>query len=715
MGYPDYFLLVQDYVLWAKKNDILVGPGRGSAAGSLVSYLLNITEIDPIVYNLQFERFLNPYRKTMPDIDVDFMDIRRDEVVQYMRDKYGSHNVANIVAFQTIGAKQSIRDIGRIYGIPERHISLLTKTLTNQKYTLGQSYKNLPEFKNLVDSDNYFKDIVSLAGKIEGLPRQTGQHAAGVVFNNSSMEKSLPVTIDLNDNYISQYEAIYLEEQGFLKMDFLGLRNLTTVSLCVDLINKHYPEVNLKKDEIPFDSKEIFDLISSGQTMGLFQIDTTVMAHGIKTLKPSCFEDVVALLALNRPGPMAFIKNYADRRDGKEKYRFISEGLKEVLAPTYGIIVYQEQVNKIATVMAGFTPGEADIFRRAISKKDKEKMTSYEKQFIEGSIKNGYTEKNAKEVFNHILKFANYGFNRSHSVVYAVLACRMAWLKAHYPLEFYSAILETGSSTNEAKFSDYLNEIKRRGIKVLAPSVNISNKYFIIKDNALVFPLTSISHVNELLTDAIILERNERGPFKDFFDFATRMYGYKITETQLIKLIDAGAMDEFSPSRASMLASVRNALQFAELNYSEDGQMNLGIAAMIAPDLAQEHDDPLENLDKEYEALGIMLSSNPLDYKQDLIKSKNVTPIMDIPPYGQVSICGIIKNKKIIRTKKGASMAFIKLYDQTGEVEATIFPNLFETTNSILDRNNIIVMKGRFDGKGQDITFVANEVELLED
>lgn len=715
MGYPDYFLLVQDYVLWAKNNDILVGPGRGSAAGSLVSYLLKITEIDPLKYNLQFERFLNPYRQTLPDIDVDFMDIRRDAVVEYMRQKYGKDKVANIVAFQTFKAKQSIRDIGRIYNYPERHISLISKTLSNPKYSLAESYRNLPEFKNLVDSDEYFKEIVSLAYKIEGLPRQSGQHAAGVVFNNKSISEHMPVTNDFNDNCISQYEAKYLEEQHFLKMDFLGLRNLTAVYVCVELINAHNKGLNLSKYDIPYDTPEIFELISSGQTMGLFQIDTATMKRGIKTIKPSCFEDVVALLALNRPGPMQFIKNYADRRDGKEKITYLSKALEKILAPTYGIIIYQEQINQIATVMAGFTPGEADVFRRAISKKEKDKMVAYEKQFIDGSIKNGYTENEAKNVFEHILKFANYGFNRSHSVVYAVLACRMAWLKAHYPLEFYTAVLETGSSSNEAKFSDYLEEMKKRGMKILPPSINKSGIIFQIEKDSLLFPLSFINGVNELLVNNIVKERTENGPFKGFFDFAVRMYSYKINESQFTALVNSGALDEFYKSRASMLSTIKNALRYAEICCSEDGQLNIGIAPYAEPAMVEEDDDPLTDLDKEFEALGIMLSKNPLEFKQDLLKEKNVTYIQHVPTYGQVNVCGIIKKKKIIKTRKGSSMAFVTIYDQTGELEITVFPSVFELTNSILDKNNIIVVKGRYDGRGADISFVGNEIALLED
>ena len=368
MGYPDYFLVVADYVNWSKKHDILVGPGRGSAAGSLVAYLLGITEVDPLIYNLQFERFLNPYRKTMPDIDVDFQDTKRDLAVQYLRDKYGSNRVANIVTFQTILAKQAIRDVGRVYVFSNNIIDLLCKKLTEKDMDLRESYRKIPEFKKLVDNDKYVLEIISLASKIEGLPRQPGMHAAGIVLNNFPLDGAIPVTIDFENNYISQYEMGYLEEQGFLKMDFLGLRNLTTIALCVELINQRHPELHLLADEIPFDEPEIYEMISKGMNIGIFQIETAAMAESIKILQPNCFNDVVALLALGRPGPMTYIPNYARRKEGKEKINYACPEIADILKETYGIIVYQEQINQIAMVMAGFSAGEADLFRRAVSK-----------------------------------------------------------------------------------------------------------------------------------------------------------------------------------------------------------------------------------------------------------------------------------------------------------------------------------------------------------
>jgi len=716
MGYSDYFLLVQDYVVWAKTHEVLVGPGRGSAAGSLVAYLLNISEADPIKYDLQFERFLNTSRKSMPDIDVDFMDTRRDLVVEYMKEKYGLDRVSNIVAFQTIQAKQALRDIGRVYNYPENHITLLSKSLIKKDYTLGQSYKNIPEFKQLVDSDVYFKTFVSLAGKIEGLPRQAGQHAAGIVLNNTPISNSLPCTFDFSDNLISQYESIYLEGQNFLKMDFLGLRNLTVVSYCIDLINRNHPGLNMSKQDIPFDTVEVFDLIKQGKVIGLFQIETAAMRRGIKTIKPTCFKDVVALLALNRPGPMQFIKNYADRRDGKEKFSYISEELKPILEDTYGIIVYQEQINKIAMTMAGFSAGDADTFRRAISKKDKDILSSKKKDFIEGAIKKGYKQETAIKVFDMIYKFADYGFNKSHSVVYAMLTCRMAYLKAHYPLEFYNALLDVGTGS-ETKFSEYVTEMKSSGIKVLLPNVNKSSKLFSISEKALLYPLSSIKGLTDLAVTHILEEREKNGEFKDYFDFVTRMFGYKLGPSNINKLIDAGALDCFSTSRETLRMSLLPAMQYAELNYSEDGQMSLGISAITPPSLVEAKDDDLDNLNKEYESIGIMLSNNPLSFKELIINQKGCISIAEAKQTeGLVKIAGIVKTRKIISTKKGKFMAFVKIFDSSDELEITIFSDVFENKKPLTEKNMIIVVKGRIEEREEsDISCVANDIELLEE
>ena len=717
MGFADYFLIVSDYVNYARNNGILVGPGRGSAAGSLVSYTLGITEVDPLNYDLQFERFLNKARKSMPDIDIDFMDTRREEMVEYMRKKYGNEHVASIVTFQTIQAKQALRDIGRIYNIPNRHIDLLSKSINDkEKLTLKEAYKKLPTFRKLVDEDKYFLEIVSLASKIEGLSRQAGLHAAGIIINEDNLEDVLPVTVDFNGHLISQLEKDYLEEQGFLKMDFLSLTNLTTIDHCLNLIYQNKGE-KLSFYDLPYEEKECFDLIRQGKTIGLFQIESSGMRNAIKILEPKEFNDIVTLLALFRPGPMDNIKDYKLRKDGKIKVTYLSSELKGVLSPTYGVLVYQEQVNKLAQVMAGFSPEEADLFRRAISKKDKDIILSSKGKFIKGSLNKGYTQKQAESVFNQIEKFADYGFNKSHAVVYAIIACRMAYLKSHYPLEFYSSILTISGGTTDHKFSDYVSEIKSRNYQVYIPNINHSVKTFIIYDNGLLYPLNRIKGISEDIANKIIDERMVNGEYKDYFNFVSRMYNLGISEVAIIKLINAGALDSLYNSRATMRNTLHYAYQLAELSYDKDGQLILDETLDNQKQFFLDTDIPLENINLEYESLGIMLSDNPLRYKEDLLKKNKVVPLNEVKDtHSTVNISGIISNIKIIKVRKNnTTMAFIKIFDQTDEMEVTLFPKVYENCFQLLNKNEIVLINGHYEKKDEKESFIGDSLTKLED
>ena len=715
MGYEDYFLIVSDYVKYAKEHDILVGPGRGSAAGSLVSYALDITEVDPLDYDLQFERFLNKARKSMPDIDVDFMDTAREKMIDYMREKYGSERVGNICAFQTIQAKQAIRDIGRIYDCSNFVIDKLSKSITD-KVSLREAYKTLPAFKNLVDSDSYYLEIVTLASKIEGLPRQTTLHAAGVILNKSPLEDVLPVTIDLEDHYTSQYEKDYLEAQGFLKMDFLALRNLTIIDYCLKLINERN-NLNLDFYHLPYKDEKIFSLLRAGHTIGVFQLESSGMKNAIKILEPREFEDVVTLLAIFRPGPMDNIKNYVDRKKGKIKPVYLSEDLKKILAPTYGVLIYQEQINQIAQVMAGFTPENADLFRRAVSHKEKAVLEASKKDFIAGSIENGYSEVNVTKMFNAILKFANYGFNKSHAVVYAIIACRMAYLKYYYPLEFYSAILTISSGSTDAKFGDYVAELKKRKYKVLLPNINKSEKNFKIEDEGLLFPLSMIRGVNNDAVNKIIDERNSKGEFIDFFDVVNRLYSNGISQGVMEKLINSGALDVFGKNRTTLRATLNYAYQLAELSLDNEGQLIIDDTLKNQQQYFEEKDDPVLNLNLEYEELGIMLSDNPLNYKKALLEANNVISLAEAKDsFGVVNVAGIVSNVKIIKSRKNNStMAFIKIFDDVSELEVVVFARVYENAFSILEKNNILLIKGRYDHKGDKESFIADEVSLLEE
>ena len=715
MGFEDYFLIVSDYVSYAKSHDILVGPGRGSAAGSLVSYALDITEVDPLDYDLQFERFLNKARKTMPDIDIDFMDTEREHMVDYMRNKYGNDHVGNIVAIQTIQAKQALRDIGRVYDIPTRHIDLLSK-LVNKDTSLRETYKTVSKFKELVDSDKYFLDIVSLASKIEGLPRQAGLHAAGIVINNSPLGEVVPITVDFEGHLTVQYEKNYIEDQGILKMDFLALRNLTIIDYCLKLINNRH-NTNLDFYSLPYKDEKVFELFQNLQTIGIFQLESSGMKNAMKILQPKEFEDIVTLLSLFRPGPMDNIKNYVDRKNGKIKPTYISEDIKNILSPTYGVLIYQEQINSLAIKMAGFTPENADLFRRAVSKKNKEILESSKKDFITGSIKNGYQESEALAIFNAILKFANYGFNKSHAVVYAIIACRMAYLKYYYPLEFYASILTISSGGTDAKFSDYVTELKKRDLKVYLPDINESGKDFVIKENGLLYPLNMIRGVNIDVVNKIIDERNIHGEFTDFFNFVSRMFANGVSEIVINKLINSGALDIFKVNRATLRATLRYAYQLAELSLDKDGQLILDETLSSQKQYFNEKDDPLLNLNLEYEELGIMLSDNPLRYKKDLLEMNHVVSTSEAKEkYGVVTIAGIVSAVKVIKSRKNnTSMAFVKIFDEVGEIEVLVFSRIYEQVISILEKNNILLVKGRYDHKDEKESFIADEISLLED
>ena len=715
MGYSDYFLIVSDYVAFAREHGISVGPGRGSAAGSLVSYALGIVSCDPIKHNLLFERFLNPERQSMPDIDIDFSDVRRSEVIDYLRSKYGRDKVANIMTIQTIGAKQALRDIGRVYKIETREIDMISKLIIDANSSLRENYRKNPAFKKLVDSDKYYLNIVSLAALIEGLPRQSGLHAAGIILNDSPLEEVLPVNVDFNGDYIAEYEMNYLEEQGFLKMDILGLRNLSIIDECLSLIRQNRG-ISLNYQEIPFEDKKAIRIIREGRTMGLFQLESAGMKKAISTLEPEVFEDIVALLALFRPGPMDNIPSYARRKKKKEPIVYPSKALEEILASTYGIIVYQEQITQIVRKMADFSYGQADVFRRAISKKDSAQLSSLEQNFVTGAIKNNYSHSEAKSVFDLIYKFADYGFNRSHSLCYAVLACQMAYLKTYYTPEFYAAILGSSSGSNDTKFNETLNEVRKMGIKILNPDINRSGQTFIVKDGALIFPLFAVKGILGALVDAIIKERNNGGPFTDFFDFVARMIAYKINQNQIGKLIDAGAFDNFAISRSSLRATINSALRYGSMLYSKDGQMIIDLPFSSKPRYTEAFDDPLDNLDREYEALGLMISGSPLTYKQDAIKKYPVIAISDARESQSptMQIVGVIRTVKVINTRSGTPMAFLNIYDDSGDIDITIFAKTYALSYEFLKKKNIVRVIGYMDRKRENV-FIANEIIALEE
>ena len=711
MGYSDYFLIVKDYIDYAKSHGIAVGPGRGSASGSLVSYALGITVPDPIEYNLLFERFLNPARQTMPDIDVDFSDIHREDVVSYIREKYGADHVARIAAVQTLGAKAALNDVGRIFNYEKHDIELFTKLIKDEKddkLTLREIYKTNAQFRELVNSDKYYLEIVSLASKIEGLPRQGSLHAVGIVLNAEPLEGIIPLSMAFDGGYVEQFEKDYIEEQGFLKMDILALRNLTIVEECLALLSEK--GIHIDRDEIPYDDPAAIKLIASAKTMGLFQLESAGMRNAIKTLKINSFEDIVQLLALYRPGPMDSINEFAKRKNSGIKPKYLSPVLEEILSSTYGTIVYQEQIMQIAAKMAGFSLGEADSFRRAVSKKDSKKLESLRSSFVKGAMKKGYKEDEATNVFNLIDKFANYGFNRSHSLVYAIFTCRMAYLKAHYPKEFYASILSNASTT---EFNNTISEMKALKIKVKCPDINKSGYGFRLEGDNILFPITSIRGVSGVTAQNILQER-QYGDFKDLFDFVIRMKKHRFSDAQLMSIIDAGAFDSIEPSRASLRLNIPNALSYANALLDDQGLVSIDPNFLPKPAIIKTEDDLLDNLNRELNALGLMVSGSPLDAYKLKIKALKAISIDQInTSVGDVKVVGIIKNIKKITTKKKQQMAYVTIYDDTSELELTVFPEAYAKSVTSIKKNNIVVVDGYYRSFKDE--FSVTQVTSLEE
>nr|MCR5693125.1 DNA polymerase III subunit alpha [Bacilli bacterium] len=628
MGYSDYFLIVSDYVNWAINHGVSVGPGRGSGAGSLVSYCLRIVTVDPIKYGLLFERFLNPERISLPDIDVDFADDRRDLVVRYIQSKYGKEHVGYVLTTQTIKAQQALRDIGRVYQYRQNEIELMCSNIVDPRRSLRENYKLSPKLKELVDSDAYFLNYISLAAKIEGIPRQAGLHAAGIVVNDKPLEECLPVMMEENIGSVACLEKDYLEDQGFLKMDILGLTNLTIIDNVIAMVKKN-EGIDLDYRKIPYDDAESIKIIAENKTMGLFQLESAGMKKAIRAVQPSSFNDVAALLALFRPGPMDSIQTYARRKHGQERVQYLSPELEPILKETYGIIVYQEQIMRIVRTMAGFSYGQADTFRRAISKKDMAKLEAQKGMFIKGCLSNGKSQALSEKVFDLIFRFANYGFNKAHAFSYAVITCQMAYLKKHYPREFYCAILASQDPAT-TKFKDTLSEVKALGLHLAVPDINRSEESFVIEDRAIRFPLGSIKGLGGQITAAILDERRANGPYEDIFDFAARNKKNGLNLTTLVKLIDAGALDTLCPSRASLRASSSAAMSYSEMMFGEDGQQVLLDLGVPKPEIEKREDDLKTNLAAEYEALGIMVSGSRLSFIEDKLKAAKACSLSEI-------------------------------------------------------------------------------------
>ncbi len=722
MGYVDYFLIVWDFIHYAREHDIMVGPGRGSAAGSLVSYTTGITDIDPVRYNLIFERFLNPERVSMPDIDVDFCFERRQEVIDYVVEKYGKDCVTQIVTFGTLAARGVIRDVGRVMDLPYNFVDTIAKAIPNELgITIDKALLMNPELRGMYESDESVKKLIDMSRRLEGLPRHTSMHAAGVVISQKPMDEYVPLSRASDGTITTQFTMTTIEELGLLKMDFLGLRTLTVIQNAVRLAEKSSGK-KIDMNAIDYNDKKVLDSLGTGKTDGVFQLESAGMKNFMKELKPQSLEDVIAGISLYRPGPMDFIPAYIKGKDHPESITYDCPELEPILAPTYGCIVYQEQVMQIVRDLAGYTWGRSDLVRRAMSKKKGKVMEQERKNFVYGNpeenvpgcIARGIDEKVANKIYDNMIDFAKYAFNKSHAAAYAVVAYQTAYLKYYYPVEFMAALM-TSVLDNTSKVSEYIYTCRQMGIAILPPDINEGEGGFSVSGQAIRYGLSAIKSIGRPVIDAIVEERKIRGPFTALKDFITRLSGREVNKRTIENFIKAGALDGLEGNRRQKMmiyGSLLDALN-QEKKTTMAGQMTLF-------DIAPEEDKAeyeiklpdVEEYDKEVllgfekEVLGIYISGHPLEeYMERLKKNTNAvttdfvldeeTGTLKVSDGTKVRIGGMITDKVIKYTKNNKAMAFITLEDLVGTVEIIIFPKDYERYAKYLENDAKVFVEGR--------------------
>lgn len=673
MNFNDCFLVVYDYVKYARENNILIGPGRGSAACSLVSYTLGITEVNPMKYDLLFERFLNIERITMPDIDIDFESNNRDKVINYVINKYSNTKAVPIITFSSLSGRQVVRDIGKILNIDTKKIDIISKYIGISK--LYDAYNENKDLKSYIASNN-LEHLIDICLKLEGLKRQISIHAAGIIISNLDLRSYIPL-VKYNDKYISGYSMEHLEELGLLKLDFLGIKDLT-------LIDNILKKVSVDYYNIPLDDKKTLHLFQNAYTEGIFQFESEGMKSFLKKLKPNNFSDIIAAIALFRPGPSDNIPTYIRRKEGLEKIDYIDESLKDILKSTYGIIVYQEQIMQIVEKVANYSLGEADVLRRAISKKKKQILEEEEIKFINKAIKNGYSREISQKIYDFIFKFANYGFNKAHSVGYSILSFRMAYLKANYPKEFMAELL-TNVIGLESKTKKYIDECKKMNINILKPSINRSLYEYNIESTGIRFSLASIKNIGINISKEILKER-EKEKFIDFFDFVSRTYSASINKKVIESLIDSGALDEFGYNHNTLINNIDNAINYAEITKSLD-------TSLIEKPVMKEYEEfnKEELIKRELNIFGFYLTNHPVsNYKtrfNNIINTNNIKAHFN----RTINMILYVDNIKEIKTKNNKNMAFLKCSDEFGSIDLVMFPNVFEK----LEKNTIIYVTGK--------------------
>lgn len=703
MGFSDYFLIVYDYIRFAKENNIIVGPGRGSVVGSLVAYCLNIIDVDPLKYDLLFERFLNSERISMPDIDIDFEHNRREEVIDYCIKKYGEKKVAPIITYGTMGAKQAIRDVGRAMDLDLTLIDGLCK-LVSSRLTLEENYNNIKVQNYLKRYDN-LENLYNIAKSFEGLKRHTSIHAAGIVMSRIDLDEVIPLDKSHQSFYTSGYDMKYLEEIGLLKMDFLAIKYLTIIHQIIDEVNRTY-NANLTFDTIPFNDEKALKVFQTANTLGVFQFESEGMINFLNQLKADSFDDICAAIALFRPGPMQNIPSYIKRKNGKEKIDYLHEDLEPILKSTYGIMIYQEQILQIAAKMADYTLGEADILRKAMSKKQRELLLTEEDKFTSRALKKGYDKQLVSKVYKLMLKFAEYGFNKSHSVGYSLVSSRMAYLKAYYPKIFMSNLLSIDMN-DSSKTKKYIYECRKNNIEILKPDINLSMKNYYMEDLGIRYPLTNIKNVGITATTTILEER-KNGQYKGIYDFIKRCYGKSVNKKTVESLINSGCFSIFGYNRKTLNENLDAIINYGELIKDLDEEFTLKPEIVLYDEYTNQ-----EIIEKELELFGLYLSKHPItDVK---INYKNIVSLNDLKNNFDQVIDTIVYVDKIkeVSTKKNQKMAFISGSDELDTIDIILFPDIYEKNKDII-KGDIILIKGKVEKRFDKYQIVVNKLKILD-
>lgn len=707
MGFSDYFLIVWDIIRYAHRQNIYTGSGRGSAAGSLVAYLLNITNVDPIEYHLLFERFLNEERYTLPDIDLDFPDNRREEILTYIYDKYGKENVAQIGTIGTYGAKSAVRDVARVLGASQEEIKQWAKAIpSGPNVSLENGLKN-QDLQNLVHKNERNRNIYEIAKNIQGRNRHVSTHAAAVVIADHPIIEKIPLQKGSSDIHLTQYTMEAVEKVGLLKLDILGLRNLSILADCIHFIPFENKGIKIDIDQIPFDDQKTLEIFRKGNTDGIFQFESPGIRRVLRKLQPNSFEDIVAVNALYRPGPMKQIDTFIRRKNGEEPIKYPHNDLKEILDVTYGVMVYQEQVMQVASIMAGYTLNEADILRRAISKKSHEEIEKGRQQFVQGSIENNYSKETALEVYGYIERFADYGFNRSHAVAYSKVAYQLAYVKANYPASFFAAIMK---ASNKDKIKTYKTESKQYGVEVLAPDINKSLTSFIIEEGKVRFGLEMIKGLPRDFVREVIKERINNGDYVNLVNFLNRIDEKWLKEELIFPLINSGAFDSFEETRSSLSHSLPSVMESIKMSHGNVELFDI-FAPVIEP--KTEFSDE-EKMKQEYEATGFYFTSEPGEKYNELRKDSKIKYLTDISKGTYVRLLVTVENIKSIQTKKGQPMSFVDVVDSTGKGNLTLFPNIHRRYIQKFDQGDTILIDGKVEQTKYPAKIIVSKLMLAD-